>query len=227
MHKQWGFMALWIGLSLSMLGTPSLRSISVQGMAEQIIMANQPIVRIAIRAHGMSRQEAFQLASEKIQVIDPILTQYQPNPSDIQTINSQLSPDYQFMNGKRELNGYHVLHQLHVRLQSISQYDELMERLVDNDIAEIQLEMMTLTPSDMAQYQLQQRALEHATEQARRLATLSGYSIGRVITVSATPVQLLSQTQADQQSDTVQYHSQMTAPVRLQARIDVTFELID
>jgi uncharacterized protein YggE len=109
---------------------------------------------------------------------------------DIQTVQFNISPEYDYTNGKQKLTGFRVTNVVSVKVRDIGQTSKVVDDAVTAGGNDVQVQNISFTidkPDDLKK-QARQAAVADAKAKAQTLATEAGVALGNPITISETSV---------------------------------------
>lgn len=107
---------------------------------------------------------------------------------NIATASLAFNPQYEFVNGRRNLVGQNVSQTITFSVDDIQNNGEKVSQIIDRlaQINGIELNQMDFSVKDNTEHFTHSRelAFQKATEKARQFAELSGLKVGRVLSIS-------------------------------------------
>lgn len=105
---------------------------------------------------------------------------------DIQTQQFNISPEYDYSNGKQTLKGFRVTNIVAVKLRDINKTSQVVDDAVTagGDSTQVQGISFTIDKPDDLQRQAREAAIADAKAKAETLAKAAGISVGNPISVS-------------------------------------------
>ncbi|MDE3096117.1 MAG: SIMPL domain-containing protein [Chloroflexota bacterium] len=105
---------------------------------------------------------------------------------DIQTLQLNISPEYDYTNGRQLLKGFRVTNVLSVKVRDINNTSKVVDDAVNAGGNDTQIQSIAFTidkPADL-QRQAREAAVADAKAKAQTLASASGVSLGSVTAIS-------------------------------------------
>jgi hypothetical protein len=110
---------------------------------------------------------------------------------DIQTLQFNISPEYDYSNGKQLLKGFRVTNVVSAKLRDINKTSKVVDDAVTagGDNTQVQGISFTIDKPEELQAQAREKAVADAKARAQTLAGAAGVTIGDPITISETSFQ--------------------------------------
>lgn len=107
---------------------------------------------------------------------------------DIQTEQFNISPEYDYNNGKQKLNGFRVTNLVSAKLRDINKTSKVVDDAVSagGDNAQVQGISFTIDKPEDLQRKARENAVSDAEAKAQTLASATGVSVGSPISISET-----------------------------------------
>jgi uncharacterized protein YggE len=158
-----------------------LPQISVSGEGKIKAIPDQVFISIAVETKGTNATDVKKQNDATIEKALQFITKFKVPKSDVQTKSISLNPQYDYEKKKRN---YNATQTIEILLKTITQYDGLMEGLVDAGINRINgVEFKT---SKLAEYQSEARklAMKEAKLKAEDYVFVLGQKVGKAITIT-------------------------------------------
>ena len=158
-----------------------LPQISVSGEGKIKAIPDQVFISIAVETKGMNATDVKKQNDATIEKALQFITKFKVPKSDVQTKSISLNPQYDYEKKKRN---YNATQTIEILLKTITQYDGLMEGLVDAGINRINgVEFKT---SKLIEYQSEARklAMKEAKLKAEDYVFVLGQKVGKAITIT-------------------------------------------
>ena len=158
-----------------------LPQISVSGEGKIKAIPDQVFISIAVETKGTNATDVKKQNDATIEKALQFITKFKVPKSDVQTKSISLNPQYDYEKKKRN---YNATQTIEILLKTITQYDGLMEGLVDAGINRINgVEFKT---SKLIEYQSEARklAMKEAKLKAEDYVFFLGQKVGKAITIT-------------------------------------------
>ena len=155
--------------------------ISVSGEGKIKAIPDQVFISIAVETKGTNATDIKKQNDTTIEKVLQFITKFKVPKSDVQTKSVSLNPQYDYEKKKRN---YNATQTIEILLKNISQYDALMEGLVDAGINRINL--VEFKTSKLTEYQSEARklAMKEAKSKAEDYVSVLGQKVGKAITIT-------------------------------------------
>ncbi|MBI2573535.1 SIMPL domain-containing protein [Candidatus Woesearchaeota archaeon] len=170
-----------------------LNTVSVTGVAEEKVMPDQAILRLAVMTESLTAANAEEENSLKMNRVMKALRDKGIAEKDIVTEYYNLYPyqNYNYQTGRSEEKGFRAQHTLRVTVRDIAKAGEIMDVAVSAGVTNVDSVSFSLT--DDKEKQLREELIGQAASKARERANLLvdalGAKVGKVVAVSETGYQ--------------------------------------
>ena len=158
-----------------------LPQISVSGDGKIKVIPDQVFISIAVETKGTNATDVKKQNDATIEKALQFITKFKVPKSDLQTKSISLNPQYDYEKKKRN---YNATQTIEILLKNITQYDVLMEGLVDAGINRIN--SVEFKTSKLIEYQSEARklAMKEAKSKAEDYVSVLGQIVGKAITIT-------------------------------------------
>ena len=155
--------------------------ISVSGEGKIKAVPDQVFISIAVETKGTIATDVKKQNDATIEKVLQFITKFKVPKSDVQTQSISLNPQYDYEKKKRNYNASQTIA---ILLKNTSQYDALMEGLVDAGINRIN--SVEFKTSKLTEYQSEARklAMKEAKSKAENYVSVLGQKVGKAITIT-------------------------------------------
>ena len=155
--------------------------INVNGEGKVKVVPDQATIAPTDETKGNNAKEVKKQNDEKIDAILKFIKKMNLAPADFKTQRVSLNPQYDY---EKKKHSYNATQTIEILLRDLSNYDELMEGLVNQGINRI--DNVTFQSSKMKQYESEARklAMKEAKLKAEDYVSVLGQKVGRALTIS-------------------------------------------
>ena len=155
--------------------------IIVNGEGKVKVVPDQATIAATVETKGNNAKEVKKQNDEKIDAILKFIKKMNLAPADFKTQRVSLTPQYDY---EKKKHSYNATQTIEILLRDLSNYDELMEGLVNQGINRI--DNVTFQSSKMKQYESEARklAMKEAKLKAEDYVSVLGQKVGRALTIS-------------------------------------------
>lgn len=155
--------------------------IIVNGEGKVKVVPDQATIAATVETKGNNAEEVKKQNDEKIDAILKFIKKMNLAPADFKTQRVSLNPQYDY---EKKKHSYNATQTIEILLRDLSNYDELMEGLVNQGINRI--DNVTFQSSKMKQYESEARklAMKEAKLKAEDYVSVLGQKVGRALTIS-------------------------------------------
>ncbi|SEN62660.1 hypothetical protein SAMN05192533_11635 [Mesobacillus persicus] len=164
------------------------RRITVYGNSRLTVKPSIAEVQLGVEVRNNEVNAAQQENSQRIQQVIQSLVRLGIPQDQIQTVDYQIYPQYDYVDGEQQFRGYQVTHMLMVKSENINQVGLLIDTAVQNGANRISSIRFTVKNLDAYYQQALKLALENSVLKAQTLAKVMNVSLDPI------PVEILEQT---------------------------------
>lgn len=155
--------------------------IAVSGEGKVKAVPDQAFISVTVETKGTNATSVKKQNDETVEKVIQFIRKSNLPKEDVQTKRISLNPQYDY---EKKKHTYNATQTIEILLKNLSQYDALMEGLVDAGINRISgVEFKT---SKLAQYQSEARklAMKEAKQKAEDYVSVLGQKVGKALTIS-------------------------------------------
>lgn len=179
-------MALFLHASLGNAAdaTP-VRSLTVSGEAVANTPPDQAVLPFTVQTEHKDLKTAKQLNDEKIKKLLALAKKYGVDPADMRTNYTNIQPQYDYVqNSKPKLRGYQALASLQFKLSPLEKVAGFMDEAVAAGIDRVDGIQYTLKDDQKLREETMLKALTHASEKAKRMASTLSMELGKPLQIN-------------------------------------------
>jgi len=179
------FLAALLASSFALAGPlPAKPHIYVEGSAEVEVVPDLMTLTLGLTSEnenvGIAKQDVDQRSAKLLDTLKAMSIEAR----DIATTALQVSPVYDYVEGKQILRGSRVYRQVDITLRDLEKYGQLMKALVDAKISNTVDTRLSVSNEKLVGDQAMIKALEDARNRASALVESQGKKLGDVYSVS-------------------------------------------
>jgi uncharacterized protein len=164
------------------------RTLSIMETAEISISPDLCIMTILVETQDNNRNKAY---NDNKEIMDRIITAVKDNEieaRDIQTTHYTVSPVYHStLLNRNVFDGYKISTGLKVKIRDFTKILPLMDAVILAGATRISNVVFTLDDPKKHETEVREKAMKLARNKAEQIATLSGVSLGKPISISEFP----------------------------------------
>ncbi|MFP2994864.1 SIMPL domain-containing protein [Spongiivirga sp. MCCC 1A20706] len=157
--------------------------VSVTGEGIVKVMPDQVIIRVRVENEGSSATEVKAANDSAIDAVLKYCNQKKIANKDIQTEYIRLNKNYDY---NKKIYKYNANQSLSIKLRKLSDYESLMQGLLDSGINRIDGVNFKSSKMDVYLSDARKKAVENAKKKAMEYAGVLGQSVGKAISISET-----------------------------------------
>ena len=178
------FIALFIAVSATASAQENQRplpQITVQGEGKVKVIPDQAFISVSVDTRGNKASEVKKLNDEAVEKVVRAIRNSKLAKEDVQTRRVALNPIYDY---EKKKYSYAATQTIDILLRDLSQYDQLMENLVDAGINRIS--NVEFRSSKMEQHESEARkaAMRNAKAKAEDYVAVLGQKAGKAIMIA-------------------------------------------
>ncbi|MBE8717276.1 SIMPL domain-containing protein [Cellvibrio polysaccharolyticus] len=163
---------------------PDKPHIYIEGSAEIEVIPNQMTISLGLSAENEDVGAAKQDVDKRSTSLLATLKSLAIESRDIATTALQVTPVYDYVEGKQVPRGSRVYRQVEVTLRNLENYGPLMQALVDAELSNTVDTRLAVTDEKAVSDEALVKALEDARARATNLVTSQGKKLGDVYSIS-------------------------------------------
>jgi uncharacterized protein YggE len=175
-------------LSLSPLALgnplPNKPHIYVEGSAEIEVIPDQMTITLGLSAENMDVAQAKRDVDDRSTQLITTLKSMDIASRDIATTALQVTPVYDYVEGKQVSRGSRVYRQVDITLRNLENYGQLMQALMDAKISNTVDTKLNISDEKMVSDQALIKALEDARNRATSLVESQKKKLGEIHSIS-------------------------------------------
>ncbi|SEA26480.1 hypothetical protein SAMN05443667_10345 [Flavobacterium gillisiae] len=203
--------------------------ISVAGEGKVKVVPDQATISATVETKGNVAKDVKKQNDQQMEAVLKVIKKMNLSPADYRTQRVSLNPVYDY---EKKKTSYNATQTVEILLRDLSQYDELMEGLVNQGINRI--DNVIFQSSKLAQYQSEARklAMKDAKLKAEDYVSVLGQKVGKAMTISDNsqiyqpqPVYARMKTMAMDESATTTRETLAEGEITITANVSVSFIL--
>lgn len=168
-------------------------TISFQGSGEVTVAPDMAKLSLGHNITKASVEEAQKINTEKINnTISKLKDDFNIEDKDIKTTNYSIRPQYDYIDGNRELQGYEVNQNIEVKIRELDKIKDILALAGETELNQVGSLQFDIENKDELKKEAREKAIKEAKEKAHNLADTLGVNLGKVVdfqenTRNATP----------------------------------------
>lgn len=163
---------------------PSERFIQVMGEGEVKVEPDEVTLGFQIETFGRDLKEVQAENAQRTASVMETLKKFNVPPKDIQTSHAQISPRYDFNNGKRKFREYYSIKSFTLKLRDLSNYGAVLNALMDSGVENVGGVVFGSSKEKQLQLEARRKAAQDAKIKAEALASELGVKVGKPLSIS-------------------------------------------
>ncbi|WP_029596679.1 SIMPL domain-containing protein [Flavobacterium sp. ACAM 123] len=161
--------------------TKQVPQISIVGEGKLKVVPDQATITTTVETKGNNAKDVKKQNDQQMEAVLKIIKKMNLAPADYRTQRVSLNPNFDY---EKKKTTYNAIQTVEILLRDLSQYDTLMEGLVNEGVNRI--DNVVFQSSKLAQYQSEARklAMKDAKLKAEDYVSVLGQKVGNAITIS-------------------------------------------
>jgi uncharacterized protein len=153
-------------------------TVSSQGVA--YAMPDIAELTLSFEERDNSADVARQAIDTKVKALLATLSKFKLMDDSLDTSNTQVTPSYDYTDGKRVFKGYQVTRHITFTLEDLTQLDALIKTLTANKVTRLQNIVFDLKDSEEVKAQALLKAIDNSKKAAATIAKGYGIKLGQL-----------------------------------------------
>lgn len=175
------------------LNTPTGNTISFSGEGKITATPDIALITAGVLTENTDSKAAQDANSLKTKSITDYLKVQGIDQKDIQTSNYNISPQYDYTNGKSTISGYQVSENFQIKVRDLTKVSTILSGLVKAGANQVSNLGLQIENPDAIKAEARQKAIDDAKQKAQEVQGQVGIKLGRIVNFSensggATPI---------------------------------------
>ena len=159
------------------------REISVNAQGKAYMKADIAVIRLGATSEGKTVSTVVTDNNKKMSAITAELKKLNIEDHDIQTVNYNLTPSYEWPDGKRVLIGYSLTNEVQVKIRNFDNISAVITKATDSGANLINDLTFTIDNLETVRAEAREQAIAAAKVKAKNLAEQSGLRLVKIVGV--------------------------------------------
>jgi uncharacterized protein YggE len=155
--------------------------ISVAGEGKVKVVPDQATITATVETKGNNAKDVKKQNDQQMEAVLKIIKKMNLAPADYRTQRVSLNPVYDY---EKKKTSYNAIQTVEILLRNLSQYDELMEGLVNEGINRIDNVVFQSSKLALHQSEARKLAMKDAKLKAEDYVSVLGQKVGKAMTIS-------------------------------------------
>lgn len=158
-------------------------NLSVNGEWKVFAKPDTFILTVVAQEKSKTTKEGFTQVAKKIGEVQKLLKDNGIGDKDIQSVNISINPNYNYDNGKSNIDGFIATHGLQIKIKNMDSIDTILAGV--SAIANVQIQNTTYDIDDKTSLYQEARnlAIAKAKQKADDIARASGINLWKVVSI--------------------------------------------
>jgi uncharacterized protein YggE len=164
------------------IGTAGRDTIAIDGTGKVSTKPDVAVVDLGVTTDSQSVKDGQTQNTQKMNAITSAVKSMGVEDKDIQTANYNISPRYDYSNGKQSIIGYTVSQEVTVKVRNLDSVGDILAKAGDLGANQVNGVNFTIDDPTSLQAQARDKALADARTKAEEVANQLGLTIVKVVT---------------------------------------------
>lgn len=177
----------WVGpipLSISSVVTNQTDTFSVSGEGNVTLVPDIATTTVGVTAQGKTVSAVQQTLNERMNAITTAVKKLGIDNKDIKTSGYNISPDYDYNDGRSRIVGYNASARLTVKVRKIDTINQVIDAATANGATDVSGVSFDVDDRTKAENEARAEAVTQAKTKAAAAAKAGGFSLGRIVNYS-------------------------------------------
>ncbi len=219
-------------LSFTLAGAQEMQQIpqiNVTGEGKIKVAPDQALISVSVETKGTNATDVKKQNDETVEKVIQAIKRSKLAKEDVQTKRISLNPQFDYQKKKYT---YNATQTIEIFLKDLSQYDKLMEDLVDAGINRISGVEFKSSKMEQHKSEARKQAMQEAKKKAEDYVSVLGQKVGKALTISDNtqiyyPGPVMYEMKADRaMADTAEPRETLAiGEIQITANVNVSFRL--
>jgi uncharacterized protein YggE len=159
------------------------REFSVSAEGKVFVKPDIATVQIGVKSEGKDPKLVFEENTTKMNSILKEIKSLGIEEKDIQTIRYNLTPDYEFQDGKRIFKGYILEQEIKVKIRDFNKIGEVLEKAAQQGANLISQISFSVENPEKYLEKAREEAINKAKEKAQKISQKTGIKLKKIVNV--------------------------------------------
>jgi hypothetical protein len=170
----------YIGLSAE-----QKHSISISGEGKVVAVPDIAKIQLGLQTEKKIVAEAQKENTEKMNaVIEKLKKDFKIDAKDIQTVNYNIYPQYDWTNNRQTLRAYQVSQSVNLKIRDLTKISDILQAAGDAGLNQVGGLTFEVDEPEKIKQEARELAIKNAKEKADALAKIADVKLGKVISFS-------------------------------------------
>lgn len=159
-------------------------TISITGQGKVVAIPDIAKTTVGIRTEKLTVAAAQEENTKKMNDLIKAIKDLGVEDKDIQTTRYNISPRYDWQEGKRILRGYEVSQSVSIKIRDLDKIGEILSVAGQGGANEVSGISFTVDDPEALRQEAREKAIQNAKEKAEALAKVAGVKLGKIVSFS-------------------------------------------
>lgn len=159
-------------------------TLAVSGDGKVFAKPDTFLLSVMAQEKAKTTKDAFAKTNDKIAKIKQVLLDNKVEEKDVQSVNINIYPNYNYDNNKTTIDGFLASHGLSIKIRNLDSIDAILSSVSAIDGVQIQSTSYDVDDKTDLYKQAREMAIAKAKQKANDMARAGGVNLGRVMSMS-------------------------------------------
>lgn len=155
--------------------------ITFSGQGKAVGIPDIALVSLSVITENMEAKKAMDENAKAMNDVIKFVKEYGIDEKDIKTSQYSLSPQYDWIEGKRVFRGYQLTSTLTVKIRNLEKIGEIIDGAVSRGVNQVGNIQLTIDDLEKLREEARTKAIENAKEKAESVARNTGLKLGDIV----------------------------------------------
>jgi hypothetical protein len=156
-------------------------TITFSGQGKAIGVPDVALVSLSVITENMEAKKAMDESAKAMNEVIKFVKEYGIDEKDIKTSQYSLSPQYDWIEGKRVFRGYQLTSTLAVKIRNLEKIGEIIDGAVSKGVNQVGDIQLTIDDLEKLKEEARTKAIENTKEKAESVARNTGLKLGDIV----------------------------------------------
>jgi hypothetical protein len=157
------------------------KTISVSGEGKVLAKPDIGQVNLSVVTQASTVNKAASDNNDKMNAINQAMKDLGISEDDLKTTSYNISPNYQYTNGKSTIIGYQVTQALEVKIRDLDKTSQILDKAASLGANQVGSLSFTVDDPEKVKEEAREKAVANAKQKAEDLAKALGIGLGKVV----------------------------------------------
>lgn len=170
-----------IPFSVNSVSTTKSDTFQVTGEGKVSVTPDIAVLSVGVTADGVTVKAAQDQINTVVKKISDAVKGLGVDSKDIQTVNYNINPKYDYASGSQRINGYSANTTLTIKVKDLEKINQVIDASTSNGANQVNGLSFDVSDKEKAENEAREKAVEDAKKKAENASKVAGFTLGRLI----------------------------------------------